>query len=340
MGVDLSDILASQPKELKDFAGETVAIDAFNTLYQFLAIIRGPDGTPLKDAEGRVTSHLSGLLYRNANFLEAGIKPIYVFDGEPPALKQRTIDERKARKVEAEREYREALERGDLETARVKAQQTSRLDPFMVEETEEVLDALGIPWIQAPSEGEAQAASMVREGKADRVGSQDFDAVLFGAPSLVRNLAVSGRRKLPGREAYVSVVPEIIDLEENLKALGVTREQLIDIAILVGTDFNEGVRGYGARKALKLIKEHHRLEEACAAKGIEMPGHAQEIREFFLRPPAKPVTILRSRAPDPKKVLEIYVERHQFNRQRVEAAIGKLSVVQAAKQQRNLDGFF
>src|SRR6058998_3699449 len=116
MGVDLSDILESQPKELKDFAGETVAIDAFNTLYQFLAIIRGPDGTPLKDSEGRVTSHLSGLLYRNANFLEVGIKPVFVFDGEPPALKQRTIDARKARKEEAEREYREAVERGDLET--------------------------------------------------------------------------------------------------------------------------------------------------------------------------------------------------------------------------------
>src|SRR5882672_942737 len=180
MGVDLSDILASKPKELKDFAGETVAIDAFNTLYQFLAIIRGADGTPLQDSEGRVTSHLSGLLYRNANFLEAGIKPVYVFDGEPPALKQKTIDERKARKVEAERQYRDAIERGDLETARVKAQQTSRLDEAMVEETKEVLEALGIPWIEAPSEGEAQAAAMVKEGKANRVGSQDFDSVLFG----------------------------------------------------------------------------------------------------------------------------------------------------------------
>jgi len=340
MGVDLSDILESQPKELKDFAGETVAIDAFNTLYQFLAIIRGPDGTPLKDSEGRVTSHLSGLLYRNANFLEVGIKPVFVFDGEPPALKQRTIDERRARKEEAEREYREALERGDLETARVKAQQTSRLDHAMVVETQEVLDALGIPWIQAPSEGEAQAAAMVREGRANRVGSQDFDSVLFGAPSLVRNLAVSGRRKLPGREAYVSVVPEVIELEPNLGALSITREQLIDIAILVGTDFNEGVKGYGPKKALKLIKEHHRLEDACAAKGIELPPQAAEIREFFLKPPARPVATLKPRPADPKKLLEIYVERHQFNRQRVEAAIGKLSVAQAAKQQRNLDGFF
>src|SRR5689334_21060633 len=153
MGVDLSDIMARHTKELADFGGEVVAVDAFNTLYQFLATIRGADGTPLKDSEGRVTSHLSGLLYRNTNFLEAGIKPVYVFDGEPPALKQRTIDARRARREQAEREYKEAVARGDLEAARSKAQQTARLEPGMVDEAKETLTALGIPFIDAPSEG-------------------------------------------------------------------------------------------------------------------------------------------------------------------------------------------
>lgn len=340
MGVDLSDILVKHPKELADFKGETIAIDAFNTLYQFLSIIRGPDGTPLKDSEGRVTSHLSGLLYRTSNFVEAGISPVFVFDGEPPALKQRTIDERKARKVEAERAYHEAIARGDMETARTKAQQTSRLEPFMVEETKEALDALGIPWIQAPSEGEAQAAEMVRQGLAHRVGSQDFDSVLFGAPTLLRNLAVGGRRKLPGRDSFVTVVPEVYDLEENLKALALTREQLIDVAILVGTDFNEGVRGYGPKKALKLIKEHHRLEEACAAKGIELPAHAAEIREFFLKPPVLPLNGIPKPVSNPQKVIEIFVERHQFSRQRVEAARDKIIKAQSPEKQKNLDVFF
>lgn len=340
VGVDLSDILTRQPRKLEDFKGDAIAVDAFNTLYQFLAIIRGPDGTPLKDAEGRVTSHLSGLLYRNSNFLEAGIKPIYVFDGEPPPLKMRTIEERRHRKEQAEREYKEALARGDLEAARSKAQQTSRLDQPMIDEAKEVVEALGIPVVQAPSEGEAQAAAMVQGGAASRVGSQDFDSMLFGAPTLVRNLAVSGRRKLPGRDAYVTVVPEVFDLGENLEALGVTRGQLVDIAILVGTDFNEGVRGYGPKKALKLIKEHHRLEEACGAKGLELPAHAAEIREFFLNPPSRAVEVPKWRPPDPTKLIEIFVERHQFSRQRVEAALDKVADVAEGQDQRSLDAFF
>lgn len=340
VGVDLSDILARSARELADFKGEAIAVDAFNTLYQFLAIIRGPDGTPLKDSEGRVTSHLSGLLYRNANFLETGLRPIYVFDGEPPALKLKTIEERRARREQAERDYREAVARGDLETARVKAQQTSRLEPGMVEESKDVLKALGIPVVEAPSEGEAQAAAMVGKGEADRVGSQDFDSLLFGARALVRNLAVSGRRKLPGRDAYVTVVPELFLLEDNLAALGITRSQLVDVAMLVGTDFNDGVKGYGPRKALKLVKEHHRLEEACAAKGIEVPPRAEEIRAFFLEPPARPVGGLTWKAPDRDRLIEIFVERHQFSRQRVEGALDKVAEVAGAKDQRSLDAFF
>lgn len=340
MGVDLSDIVTQHPQELADFKGQSVAVDAFNTLYQFLAIIRGADGTPLKDSEGRVTSHLSGLLYRNSNFLEAGIRPAYVFDGEPPQLKMKTIEERRARREQAERDYKDALARGDLEAARSKAQQTSRLDQPMIEESKEVLCALGIPVIQAPSEGEAQAAAMVQKGAAQKVGSQDFDSLLFGAPSLVRNLAVSGRRKLPGRDAYVTVVPEVIDLEENLQALQLTRTQLVEVGILVGTDFNEGLRGYGPKKALKLIREHHRLEDACAAKGLEVPPRAGDIREFFLNPPATPVEELKWKAPDRERLLEIYVEKHQFNRQRVEGALEKIAAVASQKDQRNLDAFF
>src|SRR5258706_8422506 len=139
VGVDLHDILVHHDRELADFKGEVVAVDAFNTLYQFLATIRGPDGTPLKDSEGRVTSHLSGLLYRNSSFIEAGIRPIYVFDGEPPPLKKRTIEERRARRQHAERVFKEALARGDLETARSKAQQTVRLEQAQIDESKEAL---------------------------------------------------------------------------------------------------------------------------------------------------------------------------------------------------------
>ncbi len=340
MGVDLADVVVKRPKEMSAFAGERIAVDAFNTLYQFLSTIRGPDGTPLKDGQGRVTSHLSGLLYRNTNFLEAGIKPIYVFDGEPPPLKRKTIEKRAARKRAAERDYRDALARGDLETARTKAAQTARLEPSMVDEAKEVLEALGVPWVQAPSEGEAQAAAMSARGEASQVGSQDFDALLFGAVTLVRNLAVSGRRKLPGRNAFVNVVPEVVQLDESLEALGVTREQLIDVAMLVGTDFNDGAHGYGPKKSLKLIKQHHRLEEACSVKGIELPPRHEEIRRFFLSPPSKPVGELTWGVPDRERVVEIYVEEHQFSRQRVESALDKVGAVVKARDQRSLDAFF
>jgi flap endonuclease-1 len=340
VGVDLSDILASHARELSDFKGETVAVDAYNTLYQFLATIRGADGTPLKDAEGRVTSHLSGILYRNTSFIEAGIQPIYVFDGEPPALKQRTIDARRARREQAEREYKEALARGDLETARSKAQQTVRLEPGMLDEAKEALTALGIPVVQAPSEGEAQASAMVAAGTATAVGSQDFDSLLFGAPRLARNMAVSGRRKLPGREAYVTVVPELFDLKENLDALSLTRAQLVDVGIIVGTDFNEGIKGYGPKKALKLIREHHRLEEACAAKGLQVPPYAEEIRAFFLEPPVDPGAAATRPAPDFERLTALLVDKHQFSRQRVEAALAKVQGAASLRQQRNLDAFF
>jgi len=210
MGINLADIVTSEPRTLEDFSGKVLAIDAFNTLYQFLAIIRQPDGTPLMDHEGRVTSHLSGIIYRASNFVAAGIKPAFVFDGEPPRLKARTIVARGEIKRRAEREWREAVEIGDLATARTKAMQTSRLTGEMVDQSKRLLDLLGIPWIQAPAEGEAQASAMARTGVAHAAASQDFDSLLFGSPRLVKNLAITGRRKLPRKEVYVDVQPEEI----------------------------------------------------------------------------------------------------------------------------------
>src|SRR5439155_16897801 len=150
VGVDLSDVVPKQGRKLADLQGKVIAIDAYNALYQFLSSIRQPDGTPLKDKRGNVTSHLSGLLYRTANLAESGIRPVFVFDGKPPDLKRATIEERKERKVKAEAEYKEAVDAGDNARAFSKAQQTSYLSPEMVEESKGMLAALGIPWVQAP----------------------------------------------------------------------------------------------------------------------------------------------------------------------------------------------
>src|SRR3990172_331579 len=216
MGINLSDVVTLEPRRLEDFSGEVLAIDAFNTLYQFLAITRQPDGTPLMDRQGRITSHLSGLIYRLSNFVAAGIRPAFVFDGEPPRLKAHTLAARGEAKRRAEREWREAVEIGDLPTARTKAMQTSRLTDEMIDQSKRLLGLLGIPWVQAPGEGEAQASAMARNGIAYAAASQDFDALLFGSPRLVKNLAISGRRQLPRKEGFVDVQPEENELEATL----------------------------------------------------------------------------------------------------------------------------
>jgi len=214
--------------------GKVIALDAYNALYQFLASIRQPDGTPLMDSQGRVTSHLSGLLYRTINLLEYGIKPVYVFDGKPPELKLLEIEKRRRVREKAVEEWVKAMEEGRRAEARKYAQRALFITNDMVDEAKKLLNYMGVPWVQAPSEGEAQAAYMAIRGIVWAVGSQDYDSLLFGAPKLVRNLTISGRRKLPGKDEYVEVNPELIELGDVLKALKLRdRAQLIDLAIIL-----------------------------------------------------------------------------------------------------------
>ena len=339
MGINLADIVSSEPRALEDFSGQVLAIDAFNTLYQFLAIIRQPDGTPLMDHQGRVTSHLSGIIYRVSNFVAAGIKPAFVFDGEPPRLKARTIVARGEIKRRAEREWREAVEIGDLATARTKAMQTSRLTTEMVDQSKRLLDLLGIPWVQAPAEGEAQASAMARTGVAYAAASQDFDSLLFGSPRLVKNLAITGRRKLPRKDIYVDVQPEEISLEATLANLGITREQLVDMGLLIGTDFNEGVKGIGPKKALALIKKHGALEPALEELGVEIESK-DEVREIFLKPNVLPEVDLRFRDPDADGVRRMLCDEHDFSPDRINAALEKFGSTRAEQKQRSLDSWF
>ena len=338
MGINLADIVTSEPRTLEDFSGRVLAIDAFNTLYQFLAIIRQPDGTPLMDHAGRVTSHLSGIIYRVSNFAAAGIKPAFVFDGEPPRLKARTITDRGEIKKRAEREWHEAVEIGDLATARTKAMQTSRLTGDMVGQSKRLLDLLGIPWIQAPAEGEAQASAMAQTGVAYAAASQDFDSLLFGSPRLVKNLAITGRRKLPRKNAYVDVEPEEISLEATLANLGITREQLVDMGLLIGTDFNDGVKGIGPKKALALIKKHGSLERALEELGVEIESK-DEVREIFMKPDVLPQTELRFRDPDPDGVRRMLCDEHDFSPDRINAGLEKFGSARSEQKQRSLDSW-
>jgi flap endonuclease-1 len=322
MGADIGDLFEKEQVNLNFFAGAKISIDAFNTIYQFLSIIRQPDGTPLKDSEGRVTSHLSGLLYRISNMVDVGIKPVFVFDGEPPDFKKKEIQERIDRKLEMEEKLIVAKERGEKDLKKY-AQATARIDEYIVDSSTELLELMGIPVIQAPSEGEAQAAYMTSKGDTEYTCSQDYDSLLFGSPKLGRNLAITGKRKLPGRNVYIDVKPEIIDLNRNLKRMGISREQLIDIAILIGTDYNEGIKGVGVKKAMNLIKKHGDVKGALKALGVEMEA-LDEIRDFFLNPPVTRDYTLKFSKPDLEGIVEFLCEKHDFSKDRVERAVEKL----------------
>ena len=346
MGVDLKDLIPEravrQINDLRELSGKIIAIDAYNALYQFLAAIRQPDGTPLMDSKGRVTSHLSGLFYRTINLVEAGIKPAYVFDGKPPEIKAEEIARRSMAKQKAEERLRIARERGDEEEMRKYAQATSRLSNEMVESSKKLLSYMGIPWVQAPSEGEAQAAYMAMKGIVWATASQDYDSLLFGSPRLVRNLTVSGKRKLPGREIYVEIKPEVIDLNTLVKTLEITREQLIDIAILIGTDFNpDGVEGIGPRKAYSLIRSYGSIERVLKIlPGARFPIDPAEIKSFFLNPPVSEVPRIEWRHPDRERVIELLVEEYEFSRDRVENNLERLSKAISRTATRGLDKWF
>jgi flap endonuclease-1 len=339
MGVDLSSILDKQELSLSEVQGR-VAIDAFNTLYQFLTIIRQKDGTPLMDSKGRITSHLSGLFYRTCNLLEKGIRPVYVFDGEPHPLKKQTIAERGARKLEAEEELRKAREEGRAEDVRVYAQQTARLGEEQVDESKRLLDLLGVPWVQAPSEGEAQCAWLCREGLVQAAGSQDYDSLLFGTPVLIRNLTVAGRRKLPRREVYVDVLPERIDLEANLTRLNLTRRKLVWLALLVGTDFNPGVHGIGPKKGLKLVQENDSMESILKKLSQEMDWKTLE--SVFLKPDVKEINKkeLEAKELDREGLVKFMVDEHDFSLDRTNSTLERAFQAPADTSQASLKKWF
>jgi flap endonuclease-1 len=343
MGVDLGDIVARAKKSLDDFSGKTFAIDAYNALYQFLAIIRGPTGEPLMDRQGRVTSHLSGLLYRTTNLAERGIKLVYVFDGKPPSLKDAEIKRRHIIKVEATTRYESAVSTGKFEEAKRYAQATSSLKDLMIDDAHKLLHYLGVPIVQAPSEGEAQAAHMAAREDVWGAVSQDYDSLLFGANRLVRNLAISGRRKLPMREAFVQVEPELIDLESTLRALQLSREQLVDLGILIGTDFNpDGFKGIGPKTALKLIKAYGPIEKIAEAnKEVVPPLELERIREIFLKPAVTSEYNLKWREPDVEGLIRFLSGERDFNEERVRTAVERAKLATSKQMGRKtLESFF
>jgi len=325
MGLDLKQLVVREKTNLEAFASKVIAIDAYNAIYQFLAIIRGPDGSPLSDSSGRVTSHLSGLFYRNIKFLSIGIKPVYVFDGKPPSLKTAEIERRKQIKKDATIKYEKAISQGNLQEARKYAQQTSVMRDTMVGDSKKLLSLFGIPHIDAPSEGESTAAHLTNTGQAYASASQDFDSILFGAKRLVRNFSNSGRRKIPNRNTFIEVEPEIIYFEKTIKELGLTREQIVDVGILIGTDFNpDGFTRIGPKTALKMIKEYSKLEKIPQIQDKLSDVDFEQIRKIFLEPEVADVSEIKFGEIDYEAITRYLVDERSFSIDRVQGSLNRL----------------
>ncbi|MFH1072007.1 MAG: flap endonuclease-1 [Nanoarchaeota archaeon] len=344
MGCAITDLLVAKELSLEDLSGKILAVDAFNQLYMFLSTIRQRDGSLLMDSKGEITSHLSGLFFRFSKLMQSGLRFVFVFDGKVPDLKKKERQRRAKLKHEAQKEFEKAAAAEDVVGMRKYAARTSQLTSEMREEAILLIKAMGIPIVQAQGEGEAQAAYLVKKGQAYAIMSQDADSLLFGSPKVVKNLSVTKRKKQPSALAYQTITPEIISLQENLKVLGITNDQLICLGMLVGTDYNiGGIKGIGPKNALKLVKEYpHDFDKLF--KEVKWDDQYEyswkEVFSLFKDCPVSEEYALDWEAPDWDKVKEVLVEKHEFGLERVEEVRKSFEKAAQLTRQRGLGEFF
>ena len=345
MGLKFKDIVVKEEITINSLRDKVLAVDAMNMLYQFLTTIRAIDGSALTDSKGRVTSHLIGLFSRTTSLMEQGLKLVFVFDGKAPEIKKKTWEKRTAVKAEASLKLKEAEEAGNLEDMKKFASRTVILDKDMIEDAKNLIRALGLPIVQAPSEGEAQTAYMVKKGDAYASISQDYDNLIFSCPLLVRNLSIAGKRKKAGKFAYTTVKPEKIILQDVLSKLELDLDQLIVLAILVGTDYNPGgIKGIGPKKALKLITEHkkdfERIFQVVEWEKENPELTWQEIFDTIKKMPVIDDYNLEWKSIDGDKLFELLVKEHEFSEARVNKKIEILQKEKAKENQKGLSSFF
>ncbi len=343
MGVAFKDLIIGKETSIKELGGKIFVVDAYNILYQFLSSIRSRDGSLLMDSKGSTTSHLVGLFSRTTNLMINNLKLAFVFDGKPPSLKEKERMRRREIKLESKKQYEKAKEKGNIELMKKYASRTSVLTPEMVEEAKKLIEALGLPVIQAPSEGEAQASHIVKKGKAYAIVSQDYDSLLYGAPLIIKNLSILGKRKKADKLSYTTIKPEMINLSETLNNLNIDNDQLIAAAMLVGTDYNiGGIKGIGPKNALQLVKKYKKdfdslFKEAGWDKTFDFKW--TEIYYLIKNMPVTDDYELEFKDIDEKKLIDLLVKQHDFSEERVDNTIQKLLKEKKAKQQKSLAEF-
>lgn len=347
MGIQgLSKVIADNaPKAIREnsigqYFGRKVAIDASMSIYQFLIAVRS-EGNMLTNSAGETTSHLMGIFYRTIRMMENGIKPLYVFDGKPPEMKSGELGKRAVKRASAEEAISNAKENGDIAALDKFNRRTVKVTKKHNEECQQLLKLMGVPFIQAPSEAEAQCAALAKAGIVFGAGSEDMDTLTFATPVLLRHLTFSEARKMPISE---------IHLDTMLEGLELTHEQFIDLCILLGCDYCDSIRGIGPTRALALIKQHGCIEQVLEhldKDKYKVPEDwpYQQARELFKKPDVLPlddpaVQAIKWEAPNEEGLIEFMCTQSGFNEVRIKSAIEKLKKTRSKGTQGRLDSFF
>ena len=328
---------AVKENEMKNYFGRKVAVDASMSLYQFLIAVRS-DGAVLANADGETTSHLMGTFYRTIRMIDNGLKPVYVFDGKPPTMKSGELEKRGERRAEAEAALAKAKEEGDADEIDKQSRRLVKVGKDHVEDCKRLLSLMGVPYVEAPCEAEAQCAELVKRGKVYAVGTEDMDALTFGSSVLLRHLTFSEARKMPIKEFH---------LDRVLQGLELTEAQFIDLCILLGCDYCEKIRGVGPKSAYKLIKEHGDIETILTkldGKKHTAPENwpYKEARRLFLQPEVTPANEveLKWEKPDEDGLVKYMCEEKGFAEDRIRNGAKKLLKARQGSTQGRLDGFF
>lgn len=319
--------------------GRKVAIDASMSIYQFMIAVRQQDGQVLQNEEGETTSHLMGMFYRTVRMVDNGIKPVYVFDGKPPTLKSGELAKRKARKEEAQEKMEEANEIGTAADVTRYTKRTVKVTSEHNNECKRLLKAMGIPYVEAPCEAEAQCAELARGGKVYAAASEDMDTLTFKAPILLRHLTFSEARKMPIDE---------VNLEKALAGMGLDMDQFVDLCILLGCDYTESIKGVGPKNAYNLIKEHKTIDEAIKhlsqrlKDGIPKEWNYADARELFTKPEVTPASEIELTwgVPDVEEVVQFMVKEKGFSEDRIRKGCEKLAKNLKQATQTRVQDFF
>ncbi|KAG2534099.1 flap endonuclease 1-B-like [Panicum virgatum] len=314
---------AAVQRRVEDYRGRVISVDASLSIYQFLIVV-GRKGTELLTNEsGEVTSHLHGMLNRTVRMLEAGIKPVFVFDGEPPEMKKKEIAKRSLKRDDATNDLNRAIEIGDEDLVEKFSKRTVKVTKKHNDDCKRLLRLMGVPVVEAPGEAEAQCAALCENHQVYAVASEDMDSLTFGARRFLRHLTDLGYKKSPVTEFEVSKV---------LEELGLTMDQFIDLCILSGCDYCENIKGIGGQRALKLIRQHGCIEEVVlnlkqTRFNVPEDWPYQEVRTLFKEPNVcTGIPDFMWTSPDSQGLMDFLSTENSFSPDRVAKVVEKITV--------------